>query len=871
LYAALLLLAVAIAAIACAWSAIDDHSVRFNLLRTGRGFYRLPPLPIMYDPKTKKELTVQEMDNFEYESDDYDSNIDIIPTPKEAETAWDEAKMAIDNNQLDVARDRLKEYLELSDVPTFDEEDERRSRRSSAYDTLDAMSALREGSAGNAVKRYATTRLTNAEIPTESNLDRNLKDNWAYLKAARAYSSGDKHNAMAAFKELAATYPRSEKRESVLYMIAKLTMESSYSFGNAGCGVFGTKDQWGGDIDAGKIQPTEKCQDERWRAALKAFNQLAEKYPNGRYRNDVRGWIAYLYRRGGERAKSLAEYYKLLASNDRSVRLEAKKSIQAIGHEYDDKTLDKVEELIADNPNASLAYAYHRIYNVAIDHTYQTFNTWCCWGDDRWRMDEEEKKRVADETETGNHELQRVARFATALLKRYPKSPVSGDFLLRTAEAHLELQNFPEALKLSDRALNLRIRCEMRMEGLWVKGSSEHRLQLLAKARNTFAKLVSEFPTSKLAEGARRLIAMSAEDQGDLETALDLYIGLKYEQDVAYFIDVLLPTDRLARFIETRKDIPQYNQLLYALGVRYMRDGRWNEARETLQQVKTEKGIDGYLESDKSTSWFFPKETIFDFDEFSYIKTSWVVQDLKTIDILEYYEQEVDIAQGDEAKAEAMYQLASCYFEADDLIFYNPAAWKGGRTGALSQLQFSDHERLPDESRIIFEHLLVHDPWARSIPIYLEITKRFSQTKAAKDALYSAAVAHEKLSQRIAPWTAIYERGMFAGPRLVTYEDVKNAFPDYQLPRGTYGWKPSTRTVNGGAGWAPKPTPLPKVSRQQKVERKVKEWYDEYSSSARSKISATAATSYRWLCTYLWLVFGSLVLVVAWKIWQSRT
>jgi hypothetical protein len=46
---------------------------------------------------------------------------------------------------------------------------------------------------------------------------------------------------------------------------------------------------------------------------------------------------------------------------------------------------------------------------------------------------------------------------------------------------------------------------------------------------------------------------------------------------------------------------------------------------------------------------------------------------------------------------------------------------------------------------------------------------------------------------------------------MVTYADVKAAYPNYQMPRGTYGWKPVTRTVNNGPGWAaaPKPSPAP--------------------------------------------------------------
>jgi len=72
-------------------------------------------------------------------------------------------------------------------------------------------------------------------------------------------------------------------------------------------------------------------------------------------------------------------------------------------------------------------------------------------------------------------------------------------------------------------------------------------------------------------EGAAAfLLAMIAEDQGDLEAALDQYLALHYDYDVAYFIDVLLPTDRFAKFVANHDALPERNPLLYALGIRYM-------------------------------------------------------------------------------------------------------------------------------------------------------------------------------------------------------------------------------------------------------------------------------------------------------------
>lgn len=108
------------------------------------------------------------------------------------------------------------------------------------------------------------------------------------------------------------------------------------------------------------------------------------------------------------------------------------------------------------------------------------------------------------------------------------------------------------------------------------------------------------------------------------------------------------------------------------------------------------------------------------------------------------------------------------------------------------------------------------------------LVDRFPETKAAKDALYSAAVAHERLSDLNPYSRAVYETGLFAGQRRVSYDDVRRKYPNYQLPKATYGWEPSTRTVNGGLGWAAKPKPLPKLTTEQRVVKKLSKWKGEY-------------------------------------------
>ena len=857
------ILIAAVSAAACVWSLYTDHSVRFNDFRSGRGFYRLPPLPIMYDSETGKEITVDQATENDYNrgreldlglSDDEGKPSD--PT----EEVWNQAHAAIEENDFFNARALLKRFLIESRQPRDYEAPGTQVRRNTARDMLDTISTAERGSTTANLRayldaRYAFFQETAAEGIDEmigkATPDRNLTDNWEYLRAAVLQRSGKRDEALDAFKKHAAKFPKSEKNESALYMIAKLTMESSHSFENTRCGVI-VDTATGERVEEPDVEPTEKCQDENWKSALKRFHDLMAKHPSGHYFNDSRGWLGYLYRRGGKRAEALAEYYRLLGHpTDWNVRLEGKRSLQIIGHAYDDETLDRVEESIADDVHTAMAYSYHRIYNHAVDLTGQTENSGCCYGDDRWAQEREEKERVANARKAGAYELERVARFATSMMKRYPHAPVTGGFVLRVAEAHLELEDYSDAWAQSRTALSLGVRDDLRAQALWIKGSAEHQLGNLVTARATFNQLITEFPKSKHLEGARRLLAVTAEDQKDLETALEQYIALDYKYDVAYFIDVLMPIDRLEKFVGTRKGMPEHNKLLYSLGIRYMRDKRWNDARAIFQTVVTERAPaatewDYTLNDNKRV---FAKTPARAEEVNPTIRTDWVLQDLKTIDTLEYLEHRIAIATDEESKAEALYQLASFHFDSDYLLFYNPALWYGDRHGLLSELEQLGNLRLRNEAQILFDYSQSHETLSRAISIYLDVVDRFPRTRAAKDALYSAAVAHQHLSNLNNYWRGIYGRGLFAGPRMVTYTDVTSAYPEYQFPRGTNGWEPSTRTVNGGPGWAAPPRPKPRETREQRVKRWLREFKGEVSTVATklsSKLEVKADAGMKW-------------------------
>jgi TolA-binding protein len=817
----LLLYAVAGAGVVvgCGWMG-TEHSVRFHSWRTERDFGRLPPLPFKARAGRPQR------------SGDAEEETALI-TQEDADAAWKTADEKTAGGDLAAARKLLLDFLANSESCR----ESCQSRRNSAADLLDAMSALDSGTSDAVVRSYVDARRAydswlagqSTVEPVRAALeliprDKNLDDNALYLRAAILYRENRKEESAQAFGELIARHPRSEKREAALLMSGMATMKGSASFG----GEYATA------TDA-----CPECRDEGWQAARASFLRLLKEYPRGRYRADARGWLAYLSARVGDTAEALVEYYRLLGDASEAVRVEARTSLTLIRGEADDDDMKRVESMLAAEPETALTYAYHNIYNYqprsSMDaEASSESNPFEEYSNEnyRWQAEQEEKARAT----LSRKELARVAAFATRLMRRHPRGGAGGGFALRVAQADLELGDARGALELARRALGEGVRDNERAAALWVKAVAEHRLREFDDARRTLSVLLAEYPQGDLTEGARRLLAMAAEDAGDIDAALEQYLALDYSDDMAYFVDVLMTPEQLASFVETHAEAKQHNELLYALGVRYLRAGRWNDARQTLARVVTTRGRkydspnwfgDSWSESGEKKKEEDPKyRFLYEYaDEEGSTRdggvlAQWVLRDVKTANDLERLEREAAQAAGDEARAEALYQFASYMYEGSNLLFYNPSAWAGRREQIFANYEESRY-RAPAEGVRIWRYMQEHEAAAHALSVYLDVARRYPETRAARDALYTAAVCHERLSNFSSYWRYVYGMGLHAGDSVVTYHDVKRVYPNYRLPVGTNGWEPSTRTVSGQAAWpaAPKPEQL---TRSARVRRKLK-------------------------------------------------
>ncbi|HEX8149347.1 MAG TPA: hypothetical protein VF591_19345 [Pyrinomonadaceae bacterium] len=838
----LLLLAFAVcagAAWGCGWGGIEN-SVRFGIHSEGWRT-RLPPLP------SDSVSVADDEEGLSYEQRN-----------AEVDKLWEDAGIAVAAGELEKARLLLERYAVRTEGPVCDSEwdspKDCRERRNAALDRLDALASLRRGSKAEDVRAYLEARAAYDEwvvglklTPEERGVyyrkptpeeqasvarkegeraagmrawdekvgarlaaparDPNLADNVAYLRAVGVYRAGVRGDAYEAFESVARLHPRGEKREAALFMAGRLALESSAVY-------------LGGET-ATSEDPCRKpeCRDGGWTRARKNFAQLLADYPRGRYAPDARGWLAYLSYRAGDTAEALAWYYRMLADDrDAGGRRVAALSLSLLRYRAGDEDLDALERDLEDEPEAALAYAYHSLYNYAAEDL---------------SVPEED----VDDSGEGDGELRRTADFASRMVARYPGARAGGAFLVRLAGAQLELGRPKPALEAARRALAAGVGGEERARALWAEGVAEYYLKDYAAARRSLGRVVEEAPRSDVARRAGELSAVAAEDAGDLAGALEQYLLLGYDADVAYFVDVLLTPDQLASFVARHDASPRRGELLYALGLRFMRAGRYAEARGALSRVHT--SADDYDLSSDNYDYYNPYSESrpghpkmhfrhyfrddagepdpaalagADASRDTRVYADWLLRDMQTLSDLERLQADVDRARDDEEKAEALYQLASYFYEGE-LLFYNPALWRGARATMIGTLGESNY-RAPAEAQKVWDYVREHEGVARAVALYLEVVRLYPRTRAARDSLYTSVLCQQRLSNFNGYWRDMYARGLHAGQRLVTLADVRREYPQYRLPAAGR-WEPSTRTVSGEPAW---PAPR-KPKRPTGVER----------------------------------------------------
>ena len=552
-----------------------------------------------------------------------------------------------------------------------------------------------------------------------------LREHALYQRASLEYCGKDFNEALKSYERFLQEFPRSVKREAALIMVAR-------------CGL----------LPAAVTQSDPP-------AARRALQQLHSEFPNSRFRRAALGLQARdAYRNGDydkaaeiyraiEDVSSLTDAYnampraaqerwqpRLLAAHLSLMERTRKQreylwSLQQIDRMLQALTPDGARTFVAmlhKEPGLAAPYFYYRLY--------YTLDTPRKPHDDEWQDADSRRSEWNDyETERikRHRELTDLSRLAERIAARH-KDALPLSVQIKLAEIHYQRGDYGDAVRWANRALQAsEVGEETYARALFVRGATRHRQRQETAAISDFETLLKRCADSPMRSGAREELAILYEDTGDLAAALDQYFALDYRQDIAYILDVRMPTATVAAYVVANPRHGQRDLLHYSLGVRSLRDGDLSAARRNLQSVPRAR----YRNFSKITDYLGENEHGPD--------------PLTTINEIMELKSRIARTRTREARAMAEYDYASYHYKSGTLLFYNAALWKGQRIWLFEEM-WNYRQQIQGDVRAVERHMMAHEAYAHALRLCLQIVHDYPRTKAEPLALYRAACAASRLA-----------------------------------------------------------------------------------------------------------------------------
>jgi outer membrane protein assembly factor BamD (BamD/ComL family) len=315
---------------------------------------------------------------------------------------------------------------------------------------------------------------------------------------------------------------------------------------------------------------------------------------------------------------------------------------------------------------------------------------------------------------------------------------ITGRTLAQMASGALALKNGPRAERLARRALSLPNRSDSHPLATFVLATLDRRADRRQEARNRYREILRRWPAGYLAGGSRENLALLEERLDNLPGALDQYTALDYREDFAYMVDARMTSRQLAHYIDSRPEHPRRALMIYTLGLRYLREERWDAADWAFRRLtpRQRKALTA------ASEW---------------VAQGGGLQDpVATLRALRRLDANVRRAKGQEAKAKALLTMGDYFYHHHDLLLYSPQLWKGVRTEAFA-FSWNASVATPADDRALARHHEDHEAFAQALRRYRRVVRDYPRTKTAPVAAYWGACAANRLAH-MAPYWRWYER-----------------------------------------------------------------------------------------------------------------
>lgn len=357
----------------------------------------------------------------------------------------------------------------------------------------------------------------------------------------------------------------------------------------------------------------------------------------------------------------------------------------------------------------------------------------------------------------------RLGLFALDLLKRHPRTPLTGRLLTQLSTVEDRAGYADRAERLAAEALRRSTDHRDQDEARWAHALALHHAGRTQEGLREYERVADEARLPKMRAGAHEAAAVLSERLHDYPNALRHYFALEYRNDFAYVADCLATPHDLRAFLKRFPNHPQGRLIRYSLGFRQLRAGEYDAAARTFS------ALGPWLQTAERS---YAAQTV---------KEKPRMPPLEAARRLAALQREERTARNPAARARAAYAAGQLMFRQRHLLFYNNALWQGARTWALDlhspqSLENQAGDLSPAEKANYRRYQEEHAALFQALRAFRRVADRYPGTPEAPKALYSAALCYSFLPSLERFWTnrkdLNYER---EGIRL--YQRLQREYP----------------------------------------------------------------------------------------------
>ncbi|MBS1715424.1 MAG: tetratricopeptide repeat protein [Armatimonadetes bacterium] len=466
------------------------------------------------------------------------------------------------------------------------------------------------------------------------------------------------------------------------------------------------------------------------------LRRLLRQFPETRFRGNVLGWLARCRAGQGDAQGALALYVRQSASSDPSEawkghaalaeRAESEGRIAAavvhgirqrslevpiVSQRESAKELRRLFRSLTSDQSADVQRAVRS--DPTLVGPYLTFRL--------------------EDTAMDVRQERNLLRFAASCLNGARN--VGPDAFPRLAQLAYDCGSYSQGLRWARAGRSARGRSKDR--ALYCEAACLSRLGRRSEALRVFERLYRRGPEPYVKQSTAENLALLHEKVGDPVRAFALYDEWGYEDDAAVMADAVLTPKQLERAARTVKDPARRTVLEFTLAMRYFRIGEYRNAHRILASMPQPLRTRGGLSKDRFLSM---REYVYDGEP------PKIVDPLADVDALWALRQKAEAAHGQEARAEALYDMARYVHDRRNLMFYSPGLWEGRRATSFSVF-WNPRVNTGAWGRKVRAYGYEHECYAHVVRLCEELVERCPRSNLVPKALYTAGVAAERLSR----------------------------------------------------------------------------------------------------------------------------